>query len=582
VTQHFILCGLGRVGWRVLEYLRKAGEPVTVIDTHCNPNDARLAGATLVPGDCRNPAHLEQAGIANARGVVILTSDDLVNLSTALMIRHINPTVRIIVRMFNQQLIERLGSAAKNMQALSTSALASPLLAMVARTGQALGVVRLASGRDGQITELTVAPQSPLVGRQLAELANEHQLTIVAHLPEGEPARFIQDVDPSATLQAKDRIVVFGAPATLAALVARGENESLPELLWGGLLRRLSRVAYRGVGLIDLPVKICTAILLGVILTSVLVFHFGMAKDSPVDALYRTISLLTTGADMHGDDAPAGSWQKAFISVLRLLGMALMAAFTAIFTNYLVRANLGAALEVRRIPESGHIIVCGLGNVGFRVVEELRSFGEPVVVIEHDAGNPFISTARRLGAAVILGNAAVPEVLRQANSATARAFVAATSNDLLNLEIALLVRELMPSQRVIVRLTDSQLATTLRQAANIRLAMSIPELSAPAFVASLYDNQIRTLFQVEGRVLAVYEVITHTTPAQLTTIAALTRCGFLPVDHADAAGKEYPLTSDNPIAAGDRVTGIIALEDAQLLLQGECRLDPHQVATTTA
>jgi Trk K+ transport system NAD-binding subunit len=451
------------------------------------------------------------------------------------------------------------------MQALSTSALASPLLAMVARTGQALGVVRLPSGRDGQITELTLAPQSPLDGRRLAELANEQQLTIVAHLPHGAPARFIQEVDVTATLRAGDRLVVFGAPATLTALIARGENESLPELLWGGLLKRLSRVLYRGLALIDWPVKICTAILVGVIIVSVLVFHLGMAKDTLIDAFYRTISLLTTGADMHGEDAPPGSWQKGFISALRLVGMLLMAAFTAIFTNYLVRANLGAALEVRRIPEGGHIIVCGLGNVGFRVVEELRALGEPVVAIEHNASNPFIPTARRLGAAVIFGNAALAEVLRQANSTTARAVVAATSNDLLNLEIALLVRQLMPGQRVIVRLTDAHLAMTLRQAANVRLAMSIPELSAPAFVASLYDNQIRTLFQVEDRVLAVYEVTIH----DATTLAELSRRGFLPVERSDCAGNSLPLDADTTLAAGDRVTGIIALENAQRLFHEE-------------
>src|SRR5262249_46615314 len=161
---------------------------------------------------------------------------------------------------------------------------------------------------------------------------------------------------------------------------------------------------------------------------SVLIFTVGMKQDTVVDAFYRTVSLLATGSDMHGEDAEAGSWQKAFITALRLIGMALTAAFPAIFTNYLIPANLRAALEVRRIPESGHIIVGGLGNVGFRVVEELRGQGEPVVVIEQNPHSPFISTARRLGAAVITGNAAVAEILRQARATTARAVVAATSN----------------------------------------------------------------------------------------------------------------------------------------------------------
>ncbi len=186
--------------------------------------------------------------------------------------------------------------------------------------------------------------------------------------------------------------------------------------------------------------------------------------------------------------------------------MALIAAFTAIFTNYLVRANLGGALEVRRIPDRGHIIVCGLGNIGYRVVEELLRYGESVVVIERGRDNPFIATARRLKVAVIIGDATIREVLLQAKAASARAVVAATSNELVNLEIALLVRELAPRQRVVVRVIEPNLAQTLRQAVNIKFALSIPELAAPAFVASLFGDRVRGIVLVAGRMFTVYDL----------------------------------------------------------------------------
>ena len=442
---------------------------------------------------------------------------------------------------------------------------------MIARTGQALGSFRLKSGQTRQITELTLTPQSPLAGRRLAELAGDHHFTVVAHVPAGQTPRFIQDIDAAVHVVPGDRVIVFGEPSALAALV-QSEAESLPELLWGNFIRRLGRVLQRGVALIDLPVKICTGVFLGVIAVSVLTFRFGMAQDTWVDAFYRTISLLATGADMHGEQADAGSWQKAFIGGLRLIGTALTAAFTAIFTNYLIRANLGGALAIRRIPDGGHIIVCGLGNVGFRAVEELRAAGEPVVVIEQNAGNPFIASARRLGAAVIVGNAAIGEVLRQARATTARAVVAATSNELLNLEIALLVRELAPRQRVVVRLADPHLAMTLRQAANVRLALSVPELAAPAFVASLYDNQLHSVFEVEGRLLAVYELTINDANAALagTTLQTLmTRHGFLSVHQADTHGIERPIRPDNALALGDHLTGIIALENVQSLFRDQ-------------
>ena len=126
MQQHFILCGLGRVGGRVLQYLRAAGSEVVVVDDRCPADDPRLHGARLVQGDCRREDVLRAAGLHAARGVLILTSDDLVSISTALTVRHLNPDVRVVVRMFNQGLMARLGRALNNMFALSASALAAP------------------------------------------------------------------------------------------------------------------------------------------------------------------------------------------------------------------------------------------------------------------------------------------------------------------------------------------------------------------------------------------------------------------------------------------------------------------------
>ena len=150
-----VLCGLGRVGLRVLESLRAAGIPVVVIDLKAEPNDPRLAGVTVVKGDCRRHELLEQAGIKDARGVVIVTSDDLVNISTALLARKLNPTARVVVRMFNQNLIARFGVAVKNTVALSVSALIAPVMALTAVSGDTLGAFKLDDG-PRQISELAV------------------------------------------------------------------------------------------------------------------------------------------------------------------------------------------------------------------------------------------------------------------------------------------------------------------------------------------------------------------------------------------------------------------------------------------
>jgi Trk K+ transport system NAD-binding subunit len=580
MEQHIVLCGLGRIGWRVLEYVRATGTPVMVIDSRCAPDDPWLGGVPLIQGDCRQQAMLEKAGVATARGVLILTSDDLVNISTALMVRHLHPGVRVVVRMFNQGLIARLGKAVQNIFALSTSALTAPLLALIARTGDALGTFQLEDGQTREVVELRLRPGAALIGKTLTEVVQNRDVAVLAHGPADAPMRFFHEVDPAAPLSAGDRLVLCGDPAHVVPLLAQVEEETLPELLWAGKVRRLGRVLWRTLAEVDLPVKICSVVLITVILVSTLLFHLTLVR-TPADALYRTISVMATGADMGGHDLDG--WHKVYVSVLRVVGAALIAAFTAIVTNYLLRARLGGALEIHRIPDSGHIIVCGLGNVGFRVVQELHRQGERVVAIERTRDSPFIPTARRLGVAVIIGDATVTEVLRQAHADRARAVVAATSNELVNLETALLARDLNPHQRVVLRLIDPNLAQTLREAANVRLAVSIPDLAAPAFLAALLGDRVRGVFLVAGRLLVVVEVVVTANDAFLVgqSVRALAVDYHLVPVHlvrADRSSRPQPLNAR--LDAGDSLTVIISLKDLQKLLNRETPPRSYSVEVT--
>src|SRR5262249_243571 len=98
------------------------------------------------------------------------------------------------------------------------------------------------------------------------------------------------------------------------------------------------------------------------------------------------------------------------------------------------------------------------------------------------------------------------QVQRQANAATAKSVVAATNDPLVNLEVALLTRELNPRQRVVVRMADPALATTLREAANVRLAFSTTALAAPAFVAACFGDRVLNIFLIERRVFAAVDL----------------------------------------------------------------------------
>jgi Trk K+ transport system NAD-binding subunit len=560
-----VLCGFGKVGRHVLDCLRNDDMPVVVVDL--KPPADISPSVRFVVGDCRQKSVLETAGVANARGVIICTSDDLVNLATALAVRSLTPSVRIIVRAFNPKLVPRLGQSMANVIALSVSALSAPLLAQVARTGSALGSVPAADGLR-PVAEFAVTEHSGFTGKTLSSVASP--TLPLAWLPASGKPRLLTELTGDEVLSPGDRVVVCGRPSDVAALTGDDHANDPDDVRWAGWLRRQWRAVVRTFTDVERPVRIAFSVLVALLSFSTLVYC--LHGESVANAFYHTVSVMATGGDLNAEKQSPTF--KTFVSVLKLAGAALLAAFTAILTNYLVRARLGGALEIRRIPDGGHVVVCGLGNIGFRVVEELLRAGQSVVVVEANRDNTFLATARQLGAAVVIGNCTVSEALKQAKVETARSVVCATDSDLVNVESALLVRELKPLQRVVVRLSDADMAQSLRDAANIRLAVSIPALAAPAFAAALYGDRLDALFLVGGKLLTSVELGVEAGDACLdgeTVQSLIANFGLVPVCIKTHDGKSPPSLAAHRLALGDRLTAVLALTDLDRLYRRESR-----------
>jgi hypothetical protein len=129
-----------------------------------------------------------------------------------------------------------------------------------------------------------------------------------------------------------------------------------------------------------------------------------------------------------------------------------------------------------------HVVLCGLGHLGLRVLEELRRRGVEVVVVERDAAARFLPAARALGVPVLVADMRDDAVLVEASVRHARTIVVATSDDMANLEVALDARRLNPAIKVMVRFYDQQLAAKVQGAFGIDEAFSSAALAAPVIV----------------------------------------------------------------------------------------------------
>src|SRR6266478_8641374 len=86
-TNHIILCGLGKIGYSILDLLHDMEEPVVVVSRDIPPEwRGRVESLALrvIIGDARLEETLIEAGIRKARSIVICTNDDLANLEIAL------------------------------------------------------------------------------------------------------------------------------------------------------------------------------------------------------------------------------------------------------------------------------------------------------------------------------------------------------------------------------------------------------------------------------------------------------------------------------------------------------------------
>ncbi len=155
---------------------------------------------------------------------------------------------------------------------------------------------------------------------------------------------------------------------------------------------------------------------------------------SPFGALFKAIGLIkATGNFSLGKDP----WQLVVAQVLLPLS-ALAGGIKLVLQN--LRRDMRVALARRA---RGHVIVCGLGDAGRQVVENLRNAGQRVVAITLDSDSPNALAAEARGVAVLKGDGVQPNMLKLAGLAHARALVLATGSDGTNIEIGLRARAFM-------------------------------------------------------------------------------------------------------------------------------------------
>lgn len=210
-TDHFIVCGFGRVGRQVSRDLRAAGAQHVVIDPNPANREAALgAGIPLIESEASDDEILKQAGIDRAQGVIACVDSDAENIFITLTARELRTDILIIARASAEDSEKKLmrAGADRVISPYKTSGSAMARLALRPQVGGALDVA------DYRMEEIEVSPDCEAVGKTVGDVSGPAVIVAIRH-PDGG----LETQPPGETvLNVGDMILAMGPPAEVERL----------------------------------------------------------------------------------------------------------------------------------------------------------------------------------------------------------------------------------------------------------------------------------------------------------------------------------------------------------------------------
>jgi voltage-gated potassium channel len=247
------------------------------------------------------------------------------------------------------------------------------------------------------------------------------------------------------------------------------------------------------------------SVLAGGLVFDLLYTHVEIQDLTYPEAAYAIFSMIFFGQSV---PFPQRWYLQIFFFVMPIVGLGLITQGVINFGVMLF--NKSAREDEWQVAIAStyrdHIVVAGIGRLGLRIVQQLLDSGEDVIGIEINPDSEFVRRVMDWKVPIIVGNATHLDVLTQAGVEQASAVIPCTENDLTNLEIALIARELHPGIHIVLRMFDHDMAQKVARGFNINTAFSTSALAAPAFAAAASRSDITHAFYVGDQLLNVSEL----------------------------------------------------------------------------
>lgn len=218
LDNHHILVGLGHLGYHVAENLKGAmSQPVAIIENDPSTEEISAVQAMDIPiiqDDASKESTLEAAGVTRAKSIILCIQEDALNLKIAVKARSLNPNIRVIIRIFDEDFAHAINEQF-GFTALSGTGLAAPAFAASAIQSDITRPISI-EGETLSLARITVNSNSLLEGATVGSIEDSYDVSIILvrhnQMSEFHPTDKHQ-------IFANDSLAVLGTPDRLHKII---------------------------------------------------------------------------------------------------------------------------------------------------------------------------------------------------------------------------------------------------------------------------------------------------------------------------------------------------------------------------
>lgn len=573
-TGKFLVCGLGSLGQYCVSILKEFGASVNAIELQPIalwqiPEIPDLIDQLFV-GDCCQPSLLEEVRISQYRAILLVTSDERVNIEAAFAIRSLDPTVRLIVRSAQDNLNEVLSYQLGNFAAFEATQLPASSFALAALATETRGFFALGEYLL-RVVRITIDRQHSWCDRRLLyELdSSTRRLLTHARANQSPPQAFYQ-WEPNAKVEAGDSIVYLEILDRLSESSSDRERSKRASPQWS--IEQFKQTAIRiwreGTQTQRVAI-VSTATMFFLFIVAAIFYKLYDPTLTPQEAINIALVLIIGGFDnLFGQfhlQFPMPWWLHLFSFLLTIAGTVFTGILYAILTERILVSRFQFTRR-RPIPESDHVVIVGLGRVGQRVATLLEDMKQPSVGIHATTPEPGLP----LQIPIIVDN--LKSALSKVNLAEAKSVLAVTDDEVLNLEVALRAQVINPDANLIIRTFKPSFQQNVARLLPKARVLGAYALAAEAFTAAAFGENILNLFRLNDRTLLVTEYTIEADDHLAGLLLSEIAYGYevIPVLHQKADGQIKPLPNqDVRLQVNDRLVVIASILGLKRIERGE-------------